>query len=76
MSEMDRSTRAGMSSRLEPHEALWVESVTAAVELVEALVTLGLVTANRGEYAFPLPRPMADCYLVSARYKMIFQSGQ
>jgi allantoin racemase len=33
-----------------------VEGVTAAVKLVEALVTLGLVTAKRGEYAFPLPK--------------------
>jgi allantoin racemase len=33
-----------------------VEGVTAAVKLVEALVALGLVTAKRGEYAFPLPK--------------------
>ncbi|MBV8900958.1 MAG: aspartate/glutamate racemase family protein [Verrucomicrobia bacterium] len=33
-----------------------VEGVTAAVKLVEALVTLGLVTAKRGEYALPLPK--------------------
>lgn len=33
-----------------------VEGVTAAVKLVEAMVTLGLVTAKRGEYAFPLPK--------------------
>jgi allantoin racemase len=33
-----------------------VEGVTAAVKLVEALVTLGLGTAKRGEYAFPLPK--------------------
>jgi allantoin racemase len=33
-----------------------VEGVTAAVKLVEALVTLGLATAKREEYAFPLPK--------------------
>ena len=33
-----------------------VEGVTVAVKLVEALVTLGLATAKRGEYAFPLPK--------------------
>jgi allantoin racemase len=33
-----------------------VEGVTVAVKLVEALVALRLVTAKRGEYAFPLPK--------------------
>ena len=33
-----------------------VEGVTAAVKLVEALVTLGLGTAKRGEYASPSPK--------------------
>ena len=33
-----------------------VEGVTAAVKLVEALVALELVTAKRGEYAFPLKK--------------------
>ena len=33
-----------------------VEGVTAAVKLVEALVTLSLATAKRGEYSFPLPK--------------------
>ncbi len=33
-----------------------VEGVTAGVKLVETLVTLGLATAKRGEYAPPLPK--------------------
>ncbi|HEY0793032.1 MAG TPA: aspartate/glutamate racemase family protein [Chthoniobacterales bacterium] len=33
-----------------------VEGVTAAVKMVEALVTLGLATAKQGEYARPLPK--------------------
>lgn len=33
-----------------------VEGVTVGVKLVEALLALGLVTAKRGEYAFPLPK--------------------
>jgi allantoin racemase len=33
-----------------------IEGVTVAVKFVEALVALGLVTAKRGEYAFPLPK--------------------
>jgi allantoin racemase len=33
-----------------------IEGVTAAVKLVESLVSLGLATAKRGEYAPPLAK--------------------
>jgi allantoin racemase len=34
-----------------------IEGVSAAVKLVESLVTLRLATAKRGELAYPLPKP-------------------
>jgi len=35
-----------------------VDGVTAAVELVQSLVSLGLKTSKYGELAAPLPKPM------------------